>query len=176
MSLPALHTGKLPKQRRAQAAEASRERQPSSSSHLQSHPRLGKGRPSSGSNSSAKLKRRLTLDEELRDAHHLGFEDNGDENGEESAFFVGVGTRSKKHGFLAHGGAGGTPVFMGKGYVEGAEEEDGMQSLHYESRITDETVKYEDEEHDHEYPPRNTEARRRATETTTAATKHRGRR
>jgi hypothetical protein len=164
-----------------QAAEvSSRERQPGVSlSHSQprpqSHPhqQSGKGRPSFGSNSSAKLKRRLTLDEELRDAHHFDFESNVDEHGQESGFFVGVGTRSKKHGFHAHGGAGGTPVFMGKGYVEGAEEEDEMQSLHHEGGIMDEAIKREDEEH-HEYPPR-MEARRPATEITTAA-KRRGRR
>ncbi|TDL16493.1 hypothetical protein BD410DRAFT_622447 [Rickenella mellea] len=37
---------------------------------------------------------------------------------------VGIRTRSKKHGFLAHGSAGCVPVFMGVGHVEGAEESD----------------------------------------------------
>ncbi|KAF8802427.1 hypothetical protein BYT27DRAFT_7235351 [Phlegmacium glaucopus] len=63
--------------------------------------------------------RRRTLDEELRD---LPF--NHCENFEDEAVFTGVGTRSKLHGFLAHGGAGGAPVFMGVGYVEGAEGDD----------------------------------------------------
>ncbi|KAF8072131.1 hypothetical protein FPV67DRAFT_1651324 [Lyophyllum atratum] len=71
-------------------------------------------------------KRRLTLDEELRDAG-IGHHEDEDVDGLESGVFVGVGTRSKKRGFLAHGGAGGAPVFMGVGYVEGAEDdrEDG---------------------------------------------------
>ncbi|KII89628.1 hypothetical protein PLICRDRAFT_52794 [Plicaturopsis crispa FD-325 SS-3] len=62
--------------------------------------------------SAGKHKRRLTLDEELRDADL------------DSGVLTGVGTRSKHKGFLAHGGAGGAPVFMGVGYVEGAEEDD----------------------------------------------------
>lgn len=37
---------------------------------------------------------------------------------------MGVGTKSKRKGFLARGGAGGPPVFMGVGYVEGAEEDE----------------------------------------------------
>jgi hypothetical protein len=40
----------------------------------------------------------------------------------ESGVLVGVGTRDKRAGFLAHGGAGGLPVFMGIGYVDGAQE------------------------------------------------------
>jgi len=47
----------------------------------------------------------------------------------DSGSLVSIGTRSKKRGFLAHGGAGGFPVFMGDGYVDGVEgseyEEDG---------------------------------------------------
>jgi hypothetical protein len=58
------------------------------------------------------------LDEELRD---IPFNQRGDL--EDEAIFTGVGTRSKGHGFLAHGGAGGAPVFMGIGYVEGVEED-----------------------------------------------------
>lgn len=41
---------------------------------------------------------------------------------EDDELLIGVGSRSKKKGFLAHGGAGGQPVFMGVGYVEGVEE------------------------------------------------------
>jgi len=41
----------------------------------------------------------------------------GDESDKED-LFVGTGTRNKNEGFLAHGGAGGSPVFMGIGYVE----------------------------------------------------------
>ena len=77
--------------------------------------------PSSGSSSRARRRsasrgsrRRRTLDEELRDIPINHHEDLADE-----AIFTGVGTRSKGHGFLAHGGAGGAPVFMGIGYVDG---------------------------------------------------------
>jgi hypothetical protein len=42
--------------------------------------------------------------------------------------YIGVGTKSKRQGFLAHGGAGGASVFMGVGYVEGAGEEEGEAS------------------------------------------------
>ena len=65
--------------------------------------------------SASQVTRRRTLDEELRDVpigHHEDFDE---------AVLTGLGTRSKRHGFLAHGGAGGAPVFMGVGYVEGAE-------------------------------------------------------
>ncbi|KAH7912324.1 hypothetical protein BJ138DRAFT_1171990 [Hygrophoropsis aurantiaca] len=64
-----------------------------------------------------KSRRRWTLDEELRDARARSSDD-----GLDSGVLVGVGTRSKRKGFLAHGGAGGSPVFMGVGYVQGAEE------------------------------------------------------
>jgi hypothetical protein len=42
----------------------------------------------------------------------------------DSGTLVGVGSRSKNRGFLAHGGAGGPSVFMGVGYVEGVQETD----------------------------------------------------
>jgi hypothetical protein len=64
-------------------------------------------RPSQG------RRRRPTLDEELRDA---GEELDVDLD---SGVLVGVGTKDKGDGFLAHGGAGGIPVFMGVGYVQG---------------------------------------------------------
>lgn len=60
--------------------------------------------------------RRKTLDEEIRIAEDEGSLDNG--------VLVGIGTRSKKRGFLKGGGAAGTPVHMGVGYVIGAEESD----------------------------------------------------
>ena len=63
--------------------------------------------------------RRRTLDEEIRIAEDDGFFDNG--------VLVGVGTRSKKRGFLKGGGAAGTPVHMGVGYVLGAEESEDEQ-------------------------------------------------
>ena len=63
--------------------------------------------------------RRKTLDEEIRVA-----EDDGLFN---SSVLIGVGTRSKKRGFLKGGGAAGTPVHMGVGYVIGAEESEDEQ-------------------------------------------------
>ncbi|KAF5381994.1 hypothetical protein D9615_004205 [Tricholomella constricta] len=74
----------------------------------------------SRSGQSLQRKRRPTLDEELR---NVGFDYQDDDDELESGVLIGVGTRSKKRGFLAHGGAGGAPVFMGIGYVEGAEED-----------------------------------------------------
>jgi len=60
--------------------------------------------------------RRQTLDEEIRIAEEDGRMDSG--------ILVAVGSRSKKKGFLAGGGAAGPPIFMGIGYVDGAEESD----------------------------------------------------
>lgn len=77
---------------------------------------------SSSSQHKSQSSRQLTLEEEIRNAVHYS-RDGEDEEVFESGVFVGVGTRSKRRGFLAHGGAGGLPVFMGVGYVEDAEEE-----------------------------------------------------
>ncbi|KAG0692067.1 hypothetical protein DFH29DRAFT_581453 [Suillus ampliporus] len=67
-----------------------------------------------------KGKRRLTLDEELARARSS---DRLVELGLESGELVGTGTGSTHRGFLAGGGAGGAPVFMGAGYVRGAEDD-----------------------------------------------------
>lgn len=72
--------------------------------------------------------RRRTLDEELRTAEidlGQGREDRQNDDLhlsdlEGPAVLEGLGSKSKKAGYLAHGGAGGKPVFMGVGYVEGA--------------------------------------------------------
>jgi len=64
--------------------------------------------------------RRLTLDEELRNAFELQEDNNAYDDQDE--VLAGVGTRSNRTGFLPGGGAAGAPVFMGVGYVEGAEE------------------------------------------------------
>ncbi|TDL16496.1 hypothetical protein BD410DRAFT_822851 [Rickenella mellea] len=86
----------------------------------QSRQSTGTARASSrASSTSTRRARRGTLDEELSRADAFDADDDM-----HSGTLVGVGTRSKKQGFLAHGGAGGEPVFMGVGYVEGVEESD----------------------------------------------------
>lgn len=95
-----------------------------------------------GSQASNASHARSTLDEELRDARarsllrehdleHIDLEVDLD-----SGELVGVGTRSKKHGFLAHGGSGGVPVFMGEGYVDGAQDSDEEQEEYQPRRST----------------------------------------
>ena len=69
--------------------------------------------------------RRKTLDEEIRIAEDDGSLDSG--------VLVGVGTRSKKRGFLKGGGAAGTPVHMGVGYVIGAEESEDEEPLDHQT-------------------------------------------
>ncbi|THH00086.1 hypothetical protein EW026_g2376, partial [Hermanssonia centrifuga] len=72
---------------------------------------------------SAHARRRRTLDHELRRAgDHLWHSDDFDDL--ESGTLFGVGTKDNHGGFLARGGGGGSPVFMGVGYVEGAEDLD----------------------------------------------------
>lgn len=91
------------------------------------------GRPftssGSGSNSQDKRKkahkRRQTLDEEIRTAEACSSDidqcnDELDPEEKEEDVFIATGTKSKRSGFLAHGGGGGAPVFMGVGYVLGA--------------------------------------------------------
>lgn len=78
------------------------------------------------SSRSSRNQRRQTLDQELRDAEERSAaQEDGDF---EDIVYIGVGTKSKRQGFLAHGGAGGASVFMGVGYVEGAGEEEGEAS------------------------------------------------
>jgi hypothetical protein len=74
----------------------------------------------SNTNRNRGTRRRQTLDEELRLA-------SNDDSDYDSGVLVGVGTSSKQKGFLAHGGAGGAPVFMGVGYVEGAVDDETME-------------------------------------------------
>ncbi|KAJ6460361.1 hypothetical protein C8R47DRAFT_1161009 [Mycena vitilis] len=94
---------------------------------------------SRGTAGRTKNRRRQTLEDELRSAaiersrsrsysrssYHdrEGEEEEEDGLDSESGTLVGVGTRSKSRGFLARGGAGGDPVFMGAGYVEGVEDD-----------------------------------------------------
>ena len=89
----------------------------------------------SGSNSQSKRrkvhKRRQTLDEELRvaEAHSSDIDQcNDEQEAAEEDVFTATGTKSKRKGFLAHGGGGGTPVFMGMGYVQGAASDSGDEA------------------------------------------------
>lgn len=77
----------------------------------------------------AQPRRRLTLGEELWIAQQSD-ELNGDNEDEpDDGLYVGTGMRSRNQSFLAHGGAGGTPVIMETGYVEG-EEKEGSPEAH----------------------------------------------
>ncbi|KAF9818776.1 hypothetical protein IEO21_02556 [Rhodonia placenta] len=76
---------------------------------------------------SNQLRRRRTLDEELRRAGDILWREDDALHAQadlDSGELVGVGTKSTKKGFLKGGGAAGTPVFMGVGYVQGAEDGD----------------------------------------------------
>ncbi|KAJ3861263.1 hypothetical protein EV359DRAFT_84491 [Lentinula novae-zelandiae] len=86
-------------------------------------------------------RRRSTLDEEMRAAHRasLNVETQGgySEDELENGVLVATGARSKNLGFLAHGGAGGPPVWMGEGYVLGvgdAEEEEQREDHRLSSK------------------------------------------
>ena len=109
--------------------KASRETRPQSRQQPRHSPSESSRRSSqSRQRSTLRSSRRLTLDEELRTAtpyrHRDGTASDDDILGLDSGVFTGVGTKSKRRGFLAHGGAGGSPVFMGVGYVEGAIDDD----------------------------------------------------
>ena len=94
--------------------------------------------------------RRLTLDQEMRDARTRSLLCEADGADLDSGLLVGVGTKNKAHGFLAHGGAGGLPVFMDDGYVDSAEVSG------------EETEEYVDE-NDGEYLPQKTTSARRSS-------------
>ena len=65
-------------------------------------------------------RRRRTLDAEIRRAgDQLWGQDSGDVL--DHGTLVGVGVKDMQGGFLARGGGGGPPVYMGVGYVQGAE-------------------------------------------------------
>ncbi|EIW84193.1 hypothetical protein CONPUDRAFT_135721 [Coniophora puteana RWD-64-598 SS2] len=74
------------------------------------------------------VRKQRTLDEEMRQSHQTALRAEAgaeaDDEDMESGTLVGIGTRNKRRGFLAHGGAGGAPVFMGVGYVRDVEESD----------------------------------------------------
>lgn len=69
-------------------------------------------------------RRKSTLDDELRVAFAKGQSRLDNSIDLDSEILVGVGSRSKKRGFLTGGGAGGAPVFLGEGYVDGVELND----------------------------------------------------
>lgn len=105
----------------------------------------------------SKKERRRTLDEELQQAQDdLDAEREERENGDlrlsdlEGPVLVGVGSRSKKKGFMAHGGAGGVPVFMGVGYVDGAEDEAQSSENEQEAEEDEPWDALDDEESDGE--------------------------
>ena len=85
----------------------------------------GKGRPPGAQNGSSSRRTsnngHRSLEEELWSA---GAHVSGDDL-MENDLFVGTGTRSQRRGFLARGGAGGSPVLMGVGYVCDAQVSDG---------------------------------------------------
>ncbi len=83
--------------------------------------RASSSRKTRSSRRTSASSRRGTLDEEFKRTFMT--EQQDEEADLDSGVLVGVGTRSKTRGFLAHGGAGGPSVFMGAGYVQGAEEE-----------------------------------------------------
>ncbi|KAK7691110.1 hypothetical protein QCA50_006213 [Cerrena zonata] len=115
----------------SQSRESSRQiSRPSSTASLRntstaSQPVPEPSRPSSVP-TTQHVQRRRTLDEELRRAGDRLWQEADDEAEDddlESGILVAVGTKKRK-GFLAKGGSAGTPVYMGSGYVQGAEDDD----------------------------------------------------
>ncbi|XP_006459210.1 hypothetical protein AGABI2DRAFT_116187 [Agaricus bisporus var. bisporus H97] len=86
----------------------------------------------------------LTLGEELWIAQHsdevgVGGGTNDDDDDDDilaDEVYVGSGTRNKKQGFLAHGGAGGIPLFMEADFVERPEEERERGNVLYPQNST----------------------------------------
>jgi hypothetical protein len=72
----------------------------------------------------ATLSRRKSAGSLVEEFMHGPSSGEYDNLGMDSGVFVGLGTKSKRRGFLAHGGAGGPSVFMGKGYIDGAVDSD----------------------------------------------------
>lgn len=104
-------------------------------------------------------RRRQTLDEELRASIVRGRdralrEDVEEEEARNSGVLVGVGERSKDLGFLAHGGGGGAPVFMGVGYVTGVQDYYEKISPVDEDEDDGDGEHDGDEDEDDEYVPR----------------------
>ncbi|OBZ72706.1 hypothetical protein A0H81_07511 [Grifola frondosa] len=97
------------------------------------------------------IRRRRTLDEELRRAGDSLWQDtpvapprDNQQHADvqedlDSSELVGVGTKSKRRGFLSGGGAAGAPVFMGVGYVQGAMDDDEIQIIEPPQKKTSKT-------------------------------------
>ncbi|CAK5268798.1 unnamed protein product [Mycena citricolor] len=77
-----------------------------------------------------KTAQNMTLDQELVAARSRVYTRvrPGSQSDPDSGLFVGLGSRAKNRGFLARGGAGGSPVFMGVGYVQGVDNDDESRS------------------------------------------------
>lgn len=125
MSIASQAGGSQPSDKASQSSQKQNSRQSQEEarrSSKQHSVRLSRGESSKPKVSKAELKtrRRQTLDEELRNAS--SDKEGGTDISLDDGILMGFGTMSKQRGFLAHGGAGGTPVFMGLGYVEGAED------------------------------------------------------
>ena len=95
------------------------------------HARRGSG-SSTQSGAPSKTARRRTLDQELRNSDGVTEEDLLAFDIEPLVYTaVGSASGRGRKGFLAHGGGGGVPVFMGAGAVEGAEggDEDDVEII-----------------------------------------------
>lgn len=69
-------------------------------------------------------RRRRTLDAELRRAGDRLWDDDEAADGLDSGTLTGVGIKDMQGEFLARGGGGGPPVYVGEGYVQGTEGRD----------------------------------------------------
>ncbi|KIJ92501.1 hypothetical protein K443DRAFT_435103 [Laccaria amethystina LaAM-08-1] len=125
MSIASQAGGSQPSDKASQSSLKQNSRQPQEEACRRSKQPSVRSSPGESSRSKVskaelKARRRQTLDEELRTASSE--QEGGTDISLNDGILMGFGTMSKQRGFLAHGGAGGTPVFMGLGYVEGAED------------------------------------------------------
>ena len=134
------------------------------SSQSQSRPRQSPRHRSTSV--SSRSSRRLTLDEELRNAFaaaaasssppdEMHIHDNVEDSWHEDSVLVGVGTRSKGRGFLPGGGAAGVPMFRGVGYVKGAVEDDGSleEEPQHLRRSVSRSSRHRDDDEEYLPPP-----------------------
>lgn len=110
----------------SQSSSSRSSRDPSVSSTQRTTSTQPQAQAQPASSASNHVKRRRTLDEELRRAGDQLWAE-GDEEDDvdlDNGLLVGVGSKSTRKGFLSGGGAAGLPVFMGPGYVDGAEDDE----------------------------------------------------